>query len=330
MKRLFFLLIMLSCLLFSAGAVSVSADAVQTHPVDVGNFNDYGDGGGDWGGGTTDWGWDDDDNTGAWVGGGSSSGGGGSFSLPVFVVGIGIIVLFLLYKSAKKKDAARTGARTASNMGSSAGMPKVPDNTAQIASALRKYDPNFSMDEFLGWTKEVFITLQEAWTEKDWEIVRPFEKEFLYQQHAKQLQEYKNMGRTNVIERININHAYFYAYNRDKEYEYLKVYMAVRMNDYIVDDRTGAVIKGNKERPCYLQYILTFMRKTGLTTGEATGEKKTIECPHCGAPVEITSSGKCEFCGHIITTGQHDWVLSDMMGVKPGVPIGPGGVRIQP
>ena len=35
-------------------------------------------------------------------------------------------------------------------------------------------------------------------------------------------------------------------------------------------------------------------------------------CPNCGAPTEITSSGKCEYCKSIITTGDHDWVLSDI------------------
>ena len=33
-------------------------------------------------------------------------------------------------------------------------------------------------------------------------------------------------------------------------------------------------------------------------------------CPNCGAPTKITSSGKCEYCGSVITIGSHDWVLA--------------------
>ena len=35
-------------------------------------------------------------------------------------------------------------------------------------------------------------------------------------------------------------------------------------------------------------------------------------CPYCGAPTEITSSGKCEYCGSVITTGEHSWALSNL------------------
>ena len=37
-----------------------------------------------------------------------------------------------------------------------------------------------------------------------------------------------------------------------------------------------------------------------------------MNCPNCGAPTQITSSGKCEYCGSIITTGEHSWALSNL------------------
>ena len=42
----------------------------------------------------------------------------------------------------------------------------------------------------------------------------------------------------------------------------------------------------------------------------------TISCPNCGAPTKITSSGKCEYCGSIITTGEHGWVLDKLEGYR--------------
>lgn len=316
MKRVvaFLMALAMTCCL---GFAVVSAAAPNPRPVDVGNFNDYGGGGGgyDGGGGGIDF-------------GGSSSDGDGEFGIFEGIFLVVILVVVVSGALGKKKVSGRRGG--SARMTRPGTMPVVPDYTVQITAAMRQYDPRFSMDRFLSWSKEVFITLQEAWTARDWEKIRPFEKETLYQQHAKQLQEYINLGRTNVIERININHAYPYAYIRDQEYEYLRIFMAVRMNDYIVDDRTGAVLQGSKDQPCYLQYILTFMRKTGLQTGAAAAGADEVECPHCGAPVSVTSAGKCDYCGFIITVDEHDWVLSDMMGVKPGVPLGPGGVQIRP
>ena len=39
---------------------------------------------------------------------------------------------------------------------------------------------------------------------------------------------------------------------------------------------------------------------------------KKLNCPNCGAPLNMTSAGKCEYCGSIVSTGVHDWVLSDL------------------
>ena len=61
-------------------------------------------------------------------------------------------------------------------------------------------------------------------------------------------------------------------------------------------------------------YKMTFERKTGILTPEGTAEVKTTNCPNCGAPTKITSAGKCEYCGSIITTGANTWVLS---GLEP-------------
>ena len=53
-----------------------------------------------------------------------------------------------------------------------------------------------------------------------------------------------------------------------------------------------------------------------MKTKEGTADTNTTNCPNCGAPTKITSSGKCEYCGSIITTGEHDWVLSGLEGTR--------------
>ena len=65
-----------------------------------------------------------------------------------------------------------------------------------------------------------------------------------------------------------------------------------------------------------MKYRLTFMRKAGVKTKEGTNAKSTTNCPNCGAPTQITSAGKCEYCNSVITTGEHDWVLSNLEGAN--------------
>lgn len=168
--------------------------------------------------------------------------------------------------------------------------------------------------------------MQQAWTARDWSIIRPLEKEELYTQHQQQLQEYINLKRINVIERINVGDTYLHLYTRDNQHEYLTVFMATRMVDYIIDENTKQVLKGDPNTDCYMDYLLTFMRKTGVKTQQAASTATSKMCPHCGAPLQVTSAGKCEYCDSIITTGEFDWVLSDMDAVHPGLTINNAGV----
>ena len=62
----------------------------------------------------------------------------------------------------------------------------------------------------------------------------------------------------------------------------------------------------------YSTYKLDFIRTTGEKTKPGSIEINTTNCPNCGAPTQITSSGKCEYCGSVITTGEHSWALSNL------------------
>lgn len=324
-KRLILACITVVVLIFSVSVVGSAVAAKGSIPLDVGNHNDY-DGGGWDAGGWDAGGWDSDDgwdsDWGSSSGSGVSMGLGGAFTVIPVVV---IIVLFIILRANKgKTGSAGSGFQTRPTQYP----PAVQNFDDQITAEITKNDEFFSKEKFLGWTKEVFITLQNAWTERDWSKIRPFEKEELFKLHERQLQEYINLGRINVMERINVNQAYMNLYRRDSQYEYVTVYMNVRMVDYIIDENTKAVLKGDPNTDCHMQYLLTFMRKKGVVTNPATSNKSTVSCPHCGAPVQITSAGQCEYCDFIITTGEHDWVLVNLDSIKPNTQVDNRGIII--
>ncbi len=189
------------------------------------------------------------------------------------------------------------------------------NNTKSVAEQIREIDPAFSEDNFLSWSREVFIKLQNAWTKKDWTIIRPFESNELFELHNSQLQEFINSGRTNIIERINVLSSSLYSFSQDGDKETLKINLRAIMRDYIINDSTQKVLEGNPNIDQIMNYRLTFIRKAGVKTKEGTSQKSTTNCPNCGAPTKITSAGQCEYCGSIITTGEHDWVLSNLEGI---------------
>lgn len=234
----------------------------------------------------------------------SSSSSGGSLSFGGFIT---LIIIFAIYMYIKKHNV----------------IPKVDfntvahvNNTAYVAKSIREIDPAFSEDDFLSWVKEVFIKLQNAWTKRDWAIIRPFESNELFEQHNAQLQDLINSGKTNIVERVSVISSSLESFSKDGDKETLKVFLRAVMRDYIVDDKTNKVLEGNPNIDQYMNYRLTFIRKAGVKTKVGTDAKSTTNCPNCGAPTKITSSGECEYCGSIITTGEHGWVLANLEGAN--------------
>ncbi|WP_238885894.1 Tim44-like domain-containing protein [Clostridium sp. YIM B02551] len=260
--------------------------------------------------------------------------GGGLSIGAIILIGIVLLIVFGLKRKGVIKQEDIDNLRDILNNENSEGdispsvRQEVTDNTVAIRNEIVKTDPLFSPDKFIGWSQEVFVSLQEAWTSRDWAKIRPFEKEELFRMHELQLQEYKKMHRINVVERISVNQSYLFKYVRDAEYEYLTVYLHASMNDYIIDENTREIVKGDDETRFTNQYLLTFMRNVGVKTDPATSNMSTKQCPHCGAPIQVTSAGKCEYCDFIVTTGEHDWVLSDLDCINEDTQVGNGGVII--
>lgn len=312
MKKRILALILSTLMILSVPTAIVGA--YYTLPLDVGNFNDYG-GGGDWGGGGDFGGgndWDFGGGTTTYYNDSDSDGDGSILGLFVVIIII-IIIVFVVAKS--KSDMNKVPRSYSSYETPAEFMPQ--DFTTQITNFIKQSDTDFSAEKFIAWSKNIFITLQTAWTERDWEKIRTIEKEELFEQHNTQLQEYIRLGRINIIERINVNQAFLHKYVRDENYENLTVCMKVRMIDYIIDEKSGNVLKGSKTDDVFMTYLLTFIRRKGIKTILIDGVISN-SCPHCGAPVDSASAGKCEYCGSIVHSGEFNWVLSDMQAVKPG------------
>lgn len=287
---------------------------------DVGNFSDYSSGGGSWNSDSS-WGWSDS----SWRTSVPSRektystdiSSESSFN-KLFFFFVLIIGIYVAFNTVKKLPLRASAPRIFS----------LPDHTEAIVKEIQKIDPLFNAREFLTWSKHVFVALQTAWTNFEWDKVRSLETNELYQQHRLQLQEYKDKGWRNVLERINVNNAHLFAYEQNEQNEYLSVYLNTRMVDYVLDENKKTIVKGNDKADCYMQYLYTFVRRKGVQTAVNTTDKDIFTCPKCGAPAKADGNGVCEYCGFTIMTGEFGWVLADINGIKSSVDYGRGGIII--
>ena len=258
--------------------------------------------------------------------GGGYGGDGDIFSLIYFLLGllsgdtdsiivVIITIIILIYFFAKQKKSKKQASDPEYiNRGVQQQVENdvTMDYTSMVAEQIRAIDPDFSADKFIGFAREVFMKIQEAWTVKDWKVIRPFESETLFNQHKQQLDEYIRLGKTNVVEKIAIKHCSLHAFQQDGDKEVLTVWLNAVMRDYVIDDETKKVLESDPNRDWYMRYEMVFNRKAGLKTDVGKKGNTITNCPNCGAPTEVTSAGQCAYCGSVITNGEHDWVLSDI------------------
>ena len=267
---------------------------------------------------------------------GSSSSDSGDDGLAGFIAGllvslvfehpaVGIplaIIAIIIYLIFRKKggNGGNKGGSTSnfSEMAKAAAIEKAQAAAASeeaVTAQIQAIDPYFSVDKFNAWVREVFLKLQQAWTDRDWKKIRPFESEELFAQHNQQLEEYIRNNKINVIEKIGIKSCKLVSFTEDGDKEVVKVNLSAVMRDYVIDATTRKVLESDPNKDWYMTYILSFNRKKGVKTPEGLSNMSTTNCPNCGAPTEITSAGQCPYCGSVITTGEHDWVLTDIHSV---------------
>ena len=283
--------------------------------------NDYGGGGGggDWGGGGGggyDW------------GGSSSYSSGDGDDIGFFGAIIVIVAVFIVIMALKGKDKGKGTGTVRPGQGTQGANVILPNRNDQIQQIIRKKDPNFSADDFVTFSKQVYIDIQTAWCNRDLTPVRPIMHQNLYNTTQRQVQDKINQGVVYHYENIAINTAYLTSFVRDKDYEYLTVYLNARMIDYQVDEKTGNIIRGDKTTRWDMRYKMKYVRSIGVTTKDKVSGTHEYNCPNCGAPLEITSTGVCEYCGSTVSTGDYSWVLTDFTTVRNDTVD--DGIRVPP
>ena len=312
-KRSVIVGILLVVLLFvfvpSAHAGVGNTDSGGSSLIDSGGGSSWSDSGSSWSDGGSSW-----SGGSSWAGGSSSySSGSGTDSGGVVAIFAIVGLIGFIYNIAK--EANESDESFSSNSGPKrtteerAGRPI--ENNYEAIRRIRKLDPMFDEDRFLSQVKLVYLQLQSAWTEKDWNSVRNLESTSLYEQHLTQLQEHIRAKTTNVLERVRVEDSKIKDFIENPEgNDRIEVILSSTMRDYIRNDETGRVIEGDPTKDLFTVYRMVFLREHGAQTEIIkNSEVVSDHCPNCGAPLTIDSIDKCEYCQASLKHNPKDWVL---------------------
>ncbi len=159
---------------------------------------------------------------------------------------------------------------------------------------------NLDYEELKNEFYKIYIDVQNAWMNFDYDILRNNLTDELYNQYEMQLKSLevkkeKNIMSDFILEDFNID------YLDDKNGKLtISTKMKINFYDYIVDDNNNC-IRGNNKKKVTQYYMMYFVKSI---------DKKVNKCPNCGAELDNAASQKCEHCGSVVSTLSNKWVLS--------------------
>ena len=256
----------------------------------------------------------------------SRSGGGSDFNFSSFVGGVttgavlddddnisaivGLIVLiFIIYMIIKSRNAKKEARRV------------IPINVAPAMnlrpiSEYLKLDPNFDESAIKNLMSNLYVQMQDTWHAKNITPLRPYMTDEFFSQMDRQLNAFRLSNKTDYTENIAVLGVNLKGWRQSNGMDYIVLGLSSRIVSYVLDDRTGELLSGDKNREKFMEYEIELSRKSGVITSAQKDETHSERCPHCGAPLKLNASAQCEYCGSVVTRVNTDWAICNMKGLS--------------
>lgn len=179
----------------------------------------------------------------------------------------------------------------------------------------RKLDPDFRADDLTAKISNLYVQMQNGWTAKDISAIRPHCTDRFYTQMERQLEQKRQQHETNHVERIAVLGVTLDGFTQTGGNDVIYATVRTRIVDYTLNDDTGELVSGSRTQEKFMTYEWELVRQSGAKT-QAEGGEKTVNCPNCGAPLELNASAKCPYCGSVITAESQSFVLNGIRGIS--------------
>lgn len=167
----------------------------------------------------------------------------------------------------------------------------------EIEDKLREYQiDSISLKEEL---VDIYKDTQRAWMNFDYEGLRKLLTDELFNTYSNQLDSLKAKEERNVVEVLKVEDSNIAYFKEENNFISVNLNLTVVIRDYVVDSSDN-ILRGNTDM-LEVKYSITYVKPL---------INKDNTCPSCGAKIEKTNKGKCEYCRSIIASPQDKFVMS--------------------
>ena len=137
------------------------------------------------------------------------------------------------------------------------------DDMERGLAHIRQMDPSFDPAIFAERARSEFANVQSALATRDMAVLSDRLAPELLASLQKQCEDLKQAGRTNYVQKIDLERSDVSEAWQENGADFATVYVVGTLVDYTVDDRTGAVVDGSKTEPQKIEEYWTFTRPVG-------------------------------------------------------------------
>ena len=161
--------------------------------------------------------------------------------------------------------------------------------------------PGFNKKEFNKLACEMYVKLQEAWMNFDYETIRSLTTDDLYNSYKTMLESLERKNQKNIIENIKIYSCIFTSVKNENGKYSIDAKFDITLTDYIVNKGFTTIARGQNTK-INIECVVTYV---------STQKKSENKCPACGAPIsKKNQSDKCKFCGNTIVKDKYSWLIA--------------------
>lgn len=171
---------------------------------------------------------------------------------------------------------------------------------------LQKVLPNETLEDLKLKLYQRFKDIQDAWENFNYDALREMCTDELAESYISQLDTLKLKNGKNIMSDFNPIDIKITSAKLDNDLISVVVYANITFYDYVINEKTGEVIRGNKSRKVNNHYIMTFV----------VANESITKCPGCGAELKMNTSGVCEYCRMKIVKNASDFVLSKKTNIN--------------
>ena len=171
---------------------------------------------------------------------------------------------------------------------------------------INNIDSSINVEEIKKNTFDLYKNVQIAWMEFDYDKLREYLSDELYNNYKMQLETLKLKNGKNIMENITFHSADITDIRKTENLETITVMLTISMKDYVVD-KNNAVIRGNKFATTTITYLITLERSL---------QKEVTTCPNCGANLENNASTTCPYCDSVIVKNTSKFIMTKKENIK--------------